>query len=171
MTTKKCHLAKYFEKISIVLLTLFSFNIYLTENLIHCIYLNYPADTSVSTFAKRVMFWHRLCSASFSAWCLNRSQKTFTMTVLYTSAIVWMVVCLTSGDCMTIQNTWAAVPWPPLKWQCFPRCPHRKSPAAPQRFELEVNLQKTEVLHQPASLEEYGPPHITIDETELKAVH
>ena len=38
-------------------------------------------------------------------------------------------------------------------------------------FELEVSLKKIEVLHQPATLEEYRPPHIGIDGTELKAVH
>ncbi|XP_063595009.1 uncharacterized protein LOC134771986 [Penaeus indicus] len=43
-------------------------------------------------------------------------------------------------------------------------------PAA-QLFGLEVSLKKTEVLHQPAPREEYRPPHITIGETELKAVH
>ena len=42
---------------------------------------------------------------------------------------------------------------------------------AAQLFGLEVSLKKTEVLHQPARLEEYRPPHITIDGTELKAVH
>ena len=40
-----------------------------------------------------------------------------------------------------------------------------------QFFGLEVSLKKTEFLHQPALLEEYRPPHITIDGTELKAVH
>ncbi|XP_063600256.1 uncharacterized protein LOC134776430 [Penaeus indicus] len=43
--------------------------------------------------------------------------------------------------------------------------------AAAQLFGLEVSLKKTEVLHQPAPREEYRPPHITIGETELKAVH
>ena len=42
---------------------------------------------------------------------------------------------------------------------------------AAQLFGLEVSLKKTEVLHQPAPHEEYRPPHITIGETELKAVH
>ncbi len=41
---------------------------------------------------------------------------------------------------------------------------------AAQFFELEVSL-KTEVLHQPAPLEEYRPPQITIGGTELKAAH
>ena len=40
-----------------------------------------------------------------------------------------------------------------------------------QLFRLEVSLKKTEVLHQPGILEEYHPPHITIDEIELKAVY
>ena len=40
-----------------------------------------------------VMFCHRLCSVSFSVWCLNR---TLTITVLYTSAIVLTAVCLPS---------------------------------------------------------------------------
>ena len=38
-------------------------------------------------------------------------------------------------------------------------------------FGLEISLQKTEVLHQPAPQEEYHPPHISIDETELNTVH
>ena len=38
-----------------------------------------------------------------------------------------------------------------------------------QLFGLEVNLKKTEVLHQPQ--EEYRFPHITIGKTELKTVH
>ena len=38
-------------------------------------------------------------------------------------------------------------------------------------FGLKVSLKKTEVLHQPARLKEYRPPHTTIGETELKAVH
>ena len=42
---------------------------------------------------------------------------------------------------------------------------------AAQLFRLEVSLKKTEVLHQPASLEEYCPLHITISGTELKVVH
>jgi len=42
---------------------------------------------------------------------------------------------------------------------------------AAQLFGLEVSMKKTEVLHQPAPREEYRPPHITIGETELKAVH
>ena len=42
---------------------------------------------------------------------------------------------------------------------------------AAQLFKLEVSLKKSEVLHQPAPLEEYHPPHITIGGTELKAVH
>ena len=42
---------------------------------------------------------------------------------------------------------------------------------AAQLFGLEVSLKKTEVLHQPAPHEEYHPPHIFIDETELKTVH
>ena len=41
---------------------------------------------------------------------------------------------------------------------------------ATQLFGLEVSLKKTEVLHQPAPQEAYCPPHITIGETELKAV-
>ena len=42
---------------------------------------------------------------------------------------------------------------------------------AAQLFGLEVNLKKTEVLYQPAPREEHHPPHITIGETEQKAVH
>ena len=41
---------------------------------------------------------------------------------------------------------------------------------ASQLFGLEVSLKKTEVLHQSAPQEAYCPPHITIGETELKAV-
>ena len=41
---------------------------------------------------------------------------------------------------------------------------------AAELFGLEVSLKKTEVLHQPAPQEEYHPPHISIWETELKAV-
>ena len=41
---------------------------------------------------------------------------------------------------------------------------------AAQRFGIEVNLKKMEVLHQSASREEYRSPHITIDGTELKTV-
>ena len=42
---------------------------------------------------------------------------------------------------------------------------------ADQLFGLEFSLKKTEVLHQPAPLEEYHLPHINIGGTELKAVH
>ena len=42
---------------------------------------------------------------------------------------------------------------------------------AAQLFGLEVNLKKTEVLHQPASWEDYLPPHINIGKTKLKSVH
>ena len=42
---------------------------------------------------------------------------------------------------------------------------------AARLFRFEVNLKKTEVFQQPALLEEYCPPHITIGVTELKAVH
>ena len=38
-------------------------------------------------------------------------------------------------------------------------------------FGLVISLKKTEVLHQPAPREEYHPPHIYIDKTELKSVH
>ena len=38
---------------------------------------------------------------------------------------------------------------------------------AAQVFGLEVSLKKTEVLHRPAPLEEYRPPHITIGGTDL----
>ena len=41
---------------------------------------------------------------------------------------------------------------------------------AAQLFSIEVSLKKTEVLHQPAPKETYCPPHLTIGETELKAV-
>ena len=40
-----------------------------------------------------------------------------------------------------------------------------------QLFGLEVSLKKIEELHQPAPLEEYHPPHITIGVTELKYHH
>ena len=40
-----------------------------------------------------------------------------------------------------------------------------------QFFGLEVSLKKTEDLHQPAPLEEYRPPDISINGTDLKAVH
>jgi exonuclease III len=40
-----------------------------------------------------------------------------------------------------------------------------------QLFGLEVNLKKTEVLHQPAPKEVYRPPSILIDRTELNVVH
>ena len=40
-----------------------------------------------------------------------------------------------------------------------------------QLFGFEVNLKKTEILHQPAPQEEYRLPHITIGETELKTAH
>ena len=42
---------------------------------------------------------------------------------------------------------------------------------AAQFFGLEISLKNTEVLHQPPSLEEYHPPHITTGGTELKAIH
>ena len=42
---------------------------------------------------------------------------------------------------------------------------------AAQLFGLEISLKKTEVLHQPAPQEEYHPPHISIDETDLNTVH
>ena len=42
---------------------------------------------------------------------------------------------------------------------------------AVQLFGLEVSLKKTEFLQQPAPLEDYRSPHITISETELKAFH
>ena len=42
---------------------------------------------------------------------------------------------------------------------------------AAQLFGLEISLKKTEVLHQSAPQEEYHPPHISIDETELNTVH
>ena len=42
---------------------------------------------------------------------------------------------------------------------------------AAQLFGLEVSLKKTEVLHQPAPHEEYHPPSISIEQSELKAVH
>ena len=42
---------------------------------------------------------------------------------------------------------------------------------AAQLFGLEISLKKTEVLHQTAPQEEYHPPHISIDETELNTVH
>ena len=51
--------------------------------------------------------------------------------------------------------------------QCLTSC----FAEAAQLFGLEVSLKKMEVLHQPAPREEYHPPHITICETELKAVH
>jgi len=41
---------------------------------------------------------------------------------------------------------------------------------ASKLFGLKVSLKKTEVLHQPAPQEAYRPPHITIGDTELKAV-
>lgn len=37
-------------------------------------------------------------------------------------------------------------------------------------FDLEVSLQKTKVLHQPAPQEDYHPPIITIGKTVLKSV-
>ena len=43
--------------------------------------------------------------------------------------------------------------------------------AAAQLFGHEVSLKKTEVIHQPAPLEEYRPLHLIIGGTELKAVH
>lgn len=39
---------------------------------------------------------------------------------------------------------------------------------ASRLFGLEVSPKKTEVLHQPVPHEEYGSPHISIDDTELK---
>lgn len=42
---------------------------------------------------------------------------------------------------------------------------------AAQHFRFKVSLKKTEVLHQLVPREKYRPPHITIGETELKAVH
>ena len=42
---------------------------------------------------------------------------------------------------------------------------------AAQLIGPEVSLKKTAVLHKPAPLEEYHPPHITIGEFELKAVY
>ena len=127
----------------------------------------------------RVVFWHQLCSASFSTWCLNRSQKTLTMTVLYTSATVLTAICLTSGDCMPTQtleqlfhdhlftDDTALVAHIERALQHLTSC----FAEAAQLFGLEVSLKKTEVLHQPAPLEEYLPPHITIGGTELKSVH
>ena len=40
-----------------------------------------------------------------------------------------------------------------------------------QLFGREVSMKKTEVLHQPAPQEEYHPPCIFIEQSELKAVH
>ena len=42
---------------------------------------------------------------------------------------------------------------------------------AAQLLGLEVNLKKTEVPHQPAPQEEYHPPSIYIEQSELKTVH
>ena len=42
---------------------------------------------------------------------------------------------------------------------------------AAQLFRFEVNLMNIEVLHQPMPQEEYHPPSITIEQSELKAVH
>jgi len=42
---------------------------------------------------------------------------------------------------------------------------------AAQLFGLEVSLKKTEVLHQPAPQDEYHPPSISIELSELKATH
>ena len=47
-------------------------------------------------------------------------------------------------------------------------------PASPKQSSSLVSRsawKKTEVLHQPAPQEEYHPPHIRIDETELNTVH
>ena len=51
--------------------------------------------------------------------------------------------------------------------QCLTSC----FAEAAQLLGLQVSLKKMEVLHQPASREEYHPPHITIGEDVLKAVH
>ena len=54
------------------------------------------------------------------------------MTVLYTFSNVLTAVFLTSGDCMLTQkHLRAAVPWHPLRWRRYPRCPPWKSPTAP----------------------------------------
>ena len=42
---------------------------------------------------------------------------------------------------------------------------------AAQLYGIEVSLKKTEVLHQPAPHEEYHPPSISIEQSQLKAVH
>ena len=42
---------------------------------------------------------------------------------------------------------------------------------AAQLLGLEVSLKKTEVPHQPAPQEEYHPPSIYIEQSELKTVH
>ena len=42
---------------------------------------------------------------------------------------------------------------------------------AAQLFTLEVNLKKTEVLHPPAPQAEYHTPSISVEQSELKAVH
>ena len=41
---------------------------------------------------------------------------------------------------------------------------------ASKAFELTISLKKTEVLFQPAPLQNYTPPHITIDGTTLNSV-
>ena len=97
------------------------------------------------------------------------------MTVLYTSATVLTAVCFTSGDCacplkkhdllFADDAVLAAHTERALQHLicCFAE--------ASQLFWLEVSLEKTDVLHQPALLEEYRPTYITIGGIELKAVH
>ena len=64
------------------------------------------------------------------------------------------------------------------RW-CHLCSPYTKCPAAhnillhigiPNSLVLKSAFKKTEVLHQPTPKETFCPPHITIDETELKAV-
>ena len=121
-------------------------------------------DTPTSSTAwNRVVFWHRLCSASFSTWCLNMSQKKLTMTVLYTFATVLTAVCLTSGDCMPTHERLfrdflfaddaALVTHTERALQRLISC----FAEAAQLFRLEVSLKKTEVLYLPVPLKDGGP--------------
>ena len=75
------------------------------------------------------------------------------MTVIYIAATILAAVYLTSGNCMPTQNIWA-VPWLPLRWWHCPRCPHQKSPVAPN-FLICRGCPALWTLGQPE--EDWGP--------------
>ena len=97
------------------------------------------------------------------------------MTVLYTSTTVLTVVCLTSWHCMPTQKHLSSCSLTSSSLTTLPSLvaytERSQQHLTSQFFVHEVSFKKTEVLHQPAPLEEYRPPHITIGGTELKTVH